>query len=262
MIRKLRKILISVVVVLLIAAFSFFIWLQNKYVVPILVYHHVDYVLEGTLSLNSVSPSNFKRQMRYLRAHDFIILRLYELVTLIESGEPIPHKSVVVTFDDGYEDNYKFAFPILRDLEIPATIFVVSDIVGTPGYLTWDQIKEMQGHGIFIGSHSRRHTYLPDVTYEQQVDEIKTSKRIIEDKLGTSINSFAYPSGGFNNQIKKIVKEAGYKAACATNRGFNKFNKDVYELNRIRVKNLDNNFVLWVKLSGFYNLFRDVKNPE
>ena len=262
MMRKLKKTVIGIILVIFIVALSFFTWLQKKYVVPILVYHHVDYVPEGTLSLNTVSPSNFARQMMYLRKNDYIVLRFYELVNLIESGEPIPRKSVVVTFDDGYEDNYKFAFKILKKNVIPATIFIVTDLVGVHGYLTWDEIKEMQAHGIFIGSHSRRHPYLPDLTYEQQVDEIKERRRIRKEKLGTPINFFAYPSGGFNKQIVRIVKEAGYLGACTTNRGFNRLNTDVYELKRIRIKNLDSDFAMWMKLSGFYNLFRAVKNPE
>ena len=262
MLRKLKKIFIGILGVLFVAVFVFVVWVKDKYVVPILVYHHVDYVPKGTLSLNTVSPSNFERQMRYLRNNDYIVLRLYELVNLIESGEPIPRKSVVVTFDDGYEDNFKYAFKILKKHVIPATIFIVTDLVGTPGFLTWDEIKEMQERGIFIGSHSRRHPYLPELSYEQQADEIKGSRRILMEKLDAPINFLAYPSGGFNKQIIKIVKEAGYKGACTTNRGFNRLNKDVYQLNRIRIKNLDSDFTLWTKLSGYYNLFRATKNPE
>ena len=167
------------------------------------------------------------------------------------------------SFDDGYENNYTYAFNILKKHEFPATIFVVTDLVGTPGFLTWDEINEMTQHGIFIGSHTRTHPYLPDLSYEQQRKEILESRQILKEKLDQPINFFCYPTGGFNEQIKRLVKEAGYLGATTTNRGYDRLNRDVYELKRIRLKTDDvSSFVLWAKFSGYYNLFRRDKHPE
>lgn len=242
---------------------GFFLWASDKYVVPILAYHHIDDIpTYQALNLNIVSPASFEKQMRYLHDSHYTVIQLDSLVNMIKEGKKPPRKSVVITFDDGYENVYTHAYPILKKYEFPATIFVLADFIGAQGYLTLEQMKEMYQHGIFMGAHSRTHAYLPDLTYEGQEEEIVGSKRIIEQKLRGSVNYFAYPSGGFNNQIKKIVKEAGFLGACTTNRGFYRYNQDVYELKRIRIKDTDTTvFSLWAKLSGYYNLFRRIKNP-
>ena len=101
-----------------------------------------------------------------------------------------------------------------------------------------------------------------DYSDKRKEDEIVTSKKILEENLGIEIKYFAYPIGGFNSFIKKVIKANNYKGACATNRGYDKSNKDVFELNRIRFSNKDNSdLILRVKLSGYYNLFRKSKNP-
>jgi len=245
----------------MVVASGFLLWISNQYVVPIMMYHNVNYTDEP--KPNTVSPENFERQMSFLREHRYRVLSLDELVEKIKSGKKISRKSVVVTFDDGYDDNYSYAFDILRKYEIPATIFIPSDLIGTKGYLIWDQVKEMLKNGIHFGSHSRYHSYLPDIPSAGQKEEIEGSKRVLEEELGVEINYFAYPIGGFSEQIKQFVKDAGYKGACATNRGYDRMNKDLFELNRIRFgDNDDNDFVLWAKLSGYYNTFRKTKSPN
>jgi len=115
---------------------------------------------------------------------------------------------------------------------------------------------------IDIGSHTRHHAYLPELSRKEQEDEIKKSKWKLERNLGKRIEYFSYPIGGFSELIKKLVKEAGYKGACATNRGYDRLNKDVFELNRVRFSDNDNrDDILWIKLSGYYNLFREARKP-
>ncbi len=255
----------------LIAVVSLGFWgLSQRYVTPILVYHSVNYsnnpkvlvpIYEGVVTGNIVTPENFFRQMDYLQKHQYNVISLNELVTATVAKSSLPAKSVVITFDDGYADNYVHAFPVLKKYGFPATIFVLVATVGQDGWLTWAQIKEMDTQGIDIGSHTVNHAYLPEISEEKQHYEIEESKKILEEKLGHAANYIAYPAGGFAGQIKTIVKDAGYKGACTTNRGFEKFNRDVYELKRIRVSNKDDSFFLWAKLSGFYNLFRSAKSP-
>jgi peptidoglycan/xylan/chitin deacetylase (PgdA/CDA1 family) len=181
---------------------------------------------------------------------------------LTERREPLPRKSVVITFDDGYTDNYDHAYKILKKYGYPATIFVPSDLVNNEGYLNWVQMRKMINNGITIGSHTRRHAYLPDLSIEEQWDEIAASKKILETNLGVAVDYFSYPIGGFNDAIKQLVKKAGYKGATATNRGYDRLNKDVFELNRIRFSDKDHRIdYLWMKLSGYYNLFREAKAP-
>ncbi len=234
---------------------------SNCYVVPIMAYHHVKQL--DTPQLDTVSPQNFKRHMDYLKKHQFHVVRLDTLVNAIQSHRRLPRKSVVITFDDGNEDNYTNAFPILKKYQFPATIFVISDLVNADGYLSVPQMKEMMAYGIDIGSHTRGHPYLPALSSEDQKNEIYESKRRLERELGVSVKYFAYPSGGFSEQIKQFVREAGYEGACTTNRGHNRFNRDIFALKRIRFGNKDNRpDYMWIKLAGFYNLFRKSRNPQ
>ncbi len=258
--RALKVIFVLIVVaVLLGVGFSF--WLSDKYVVPILGYHHVEYG-DGP-KLNTTTAEIFSRQMRYLKNHGFSVISLDELVEGIKKKKSFPKNTVVITFDDGYEDNYTFAFPILRANGFPATIFIIAGQIDQPGHLTLEHIKEMERHGIVMGSHTVNHSYLPSLPIEEQHRQIEMSKKILEEKLGHSIDYFAYPSGGFSEPIKAMVQKAGYKGALTTNRGYHRFNEDVYELKRVRLNSEDRwSLFLWAKLSGYYNFFRSLKDPH
>ncbi len=239
---------------------GFVFFVRDKYTVPILMYHRVA-SFGATGELNVVSQKSFDRQMKYLKKHGYHVISLDDLIQGITKGVLFYRKSVVITFDDGYEDNYAKAFPTLKRYGFPAIIFVISDSVGKEGFVNWKQLLEMQGQEILIGSHTRSHAYLPDVpSQEQLLDEIVNSKRDLEKALGTEIKYFSYPSGGYTEEIKEMIVNAKYKGACATNRGYDRFNTGVYELKRIRISNNDNAVVMWAKLSGYYNLFRQFKN--
>ncbi len=219
--------------------------------------------LQRKWRLNTVSEKSFEYQMNFMKRHGFQVISFDDLVEGIKEGQQFARNTVVLQFDDGYEDNYKYAFPILKKYGFPAMVFLVSDKIGTPGFLTWDQIKEMEKYNFLAGAHTRHHVYLPRLSLAQAQDEIAGSKKMIEDHLGHSIDYFAYPSGGFTEEIKRLVKEAGYKAAVTTNRGKDRFNMDLYELKRIHMNNTDDQYsglILWFKLSGYYNLFRHSKN--
>lgn len=255
-----KKIFIGGFVLSLVIVGGFFVWLSNHYVVPIMMYHNVQTtdIPKG----NTVSPENFDRQMAYLQSHGFNVISFDELVQTTVSKRSLPKKSVVITFDDAYVDNYTEAFKVLKKYGFPAIIFAPSDLIDTPGHLSWDQMREMMNSGVTFGSHSRFHSYLPEHPEKRQRDEIAQSKRILEEHLGVPVKYFGYPIGGFSDPIKKIVKESGYQGAAATNRGYDRFNKDVFEMNRVRFSDKDNrNDYLWIKLSGYYNLFRKLKKP-
>ena len=259
-VRYFKKLLLVVGILLLIFAGVFLSWLPGRYVVPIIMYHQVTHTDHP--QPNWVSPENFEWQMAYLKDHGYDVIPLDDLVMSARAGKVLPRKSVVITFDDGYENNYTHAFKILKKYGFPATIFVPSDKVNTKGRLTWDQMKEMIASGIDIGSHTQTEAYLPDLPFERQQREIRSSRDTLEQNLGITVDHFAYPIGGFSEDIKAIVKEAGYKSASTTNRGYDRFNKDVFELNRVRFSDQDDRKdYLWIKLSGYYNLFREAKNP-
>ena len=260
-IKKFFKIFLVVSIFLIVLVGSFMLWVSDKYVVPIMMYHNVGY--SDKPRLNSVTPENFAKQMAYLHKHGYQVIPFSELVKSIWEKKPLARKSVVITFDDGYEDNYTNAFPILKQYHFPAIIFLVTDVVSKPGFLTWEQIKEMEKADITFGSHTRLHTYLPSLDKAEQRNQIRGSKEILEQQLGHPIEYFAYPSGGFNDSIQALLKETGYKAACTTNRGYHRLNDDPYIIKRIRFGNNDNlDIVLWAKVSGYYQVFRKWKSPE
>lgn len=256
--RILRNIAGGVIAGIIIAAVGFTLWLRDRYVPPIITYHHVG-VPSTKWRLNTVSVKSFEYQMKFLMRHGFEVIGFNDLIDGIKEGQQFARNTVILQFDDGYEDNYTYAFPVLKKYGFPATEFLVSDMVGKPGFLTWDQIKEMEQYRIMAGSHTRHHVYLPALSLERAQDEIAGSKKVIEDHLGHRIDYFAYPVGGFTQNIKALVHDAGYQAAVTTNRGKNRFNSDLYAIKRIHMSNTDNRYsglILWFKLSGYYNLFR------
>ncbi|MDP8213251.1 MAG: polysaccharide deacetylase family protein [Candidatus Zapsychrus exili] len=256
---KTKKIFIIAVFFVCISALIFKVWLADKYVVPILMYHEIKSL--DHYEPNFVSPKHFDIQMRYLKKHNYNVINIDEFLRFIENNEILPRNTILITFDDGSKNNYTKALPVLSKYGLVATFFVPSDKVGLEGRMSWNDLSEIFLHGSKIGSHTRTEAYLPDVSIESQRDEIITSKIILERNLGKNIKFIAYPIGGFSEGIKDIVKEAGYKAAFATNRGFDRFNKDLFELNRVRMSNRDiSNIAMWVKFSGYYNLFRKLKN--
>jgi len=262
--KMLRRVLAVLLVLTVLVGGLYLFWLSPQYVVPILMYHRFGYEDRNLF----VTPENFKRQMQYLSDKGYNVITLDELVEGIKNDIVFEHNSVVITIDDGFEDNFTHAFPVLKEQGYPATIFVIANymdkVVDGEAYLKWKDIREMLKHDITIGGHSKNHVYLPLVKEDDRLwDETVGCKKLIEDKLGRRINYFCYPTGAFSEKIKKLVKKAGYKAACTTNRGFVELNKDVYELKRVKVKNSDMNKPLSfrAKLSGYYNLFRSRRNP-
>ncbi|MDD5691551.1 MAG: polysaccharide deacetylase family protein, partial [Candidatus Omnitrophica bacterium] len=178
---------------------------------------------------------------------------------------------VVITFDDGYKDNFEYAYPVLKRLGFAATIFIITDFMGKGSdeegkeFLGWDEVVAMSKNKISFGSHTKTHFYLGAIKDEEAAfEEIAGSKKAIEQKIGIPVDYFCYPGGGFNEKIKESVARAGYKGACSTNRGFADFNSDVYELKRVKVTNSDMTKPLsfWIKLSGYYNILRKEKSPH
>ncbi len=258
--QNIKKAILAVFAVFVIAFSGLYLWLSGHYVVPILMYHIVDYA--PAPEPNWVTPENFDFQMHYLKEHHFNVISLSEYVDHVKNKKDFSRKTIVITFDDGCEDNYSKAFPILKKYHFPATIFLVSSWVDREGFLTVRQIKEMREFGINFGAHSKTHPHLPSILTEQKYDEIVNGKKDLEAKLGFPIRSLAYPFGGFNDEIKEIVKNSGYDVAVTTNRGNGRFNRDLYALKRVRLSDKDNkDYILWMKFLGYYNLLRKPRTP-
>lgn len=255
-----RSLFLSVICSLLSAVFVLLaLWLPKQYQVPVLMYHSV--ARAWFEPLNNVQPEHFAQQMAYLKRAGYKVMSVADLIDEKASGRAHDRKSVVITFDDGYENNYTAAYPVLKEQGIPATVFVEVARLGTPGYFSWEQAKEMDAHGLAVESHVMTGAYLPGLPHGQVVSEVTQSKRVLEMNLGRPVRFLAYPVGGFSENIRQVVRQAGYAAAFTTNRGYGRVPRDVYEIRRIRVKDSDRDLQLWVKLSGYYNLFRSSKKP-
>jgi len=239
------------------------VFLDSKYVVPILMYHSIDEKAAETKL--SVLPENFARQMRFLNDRNYNVVTLKELVDIIRSKKKFPPKTVAITFDDGYENNYLEAFPVIKKYGIPITIFMVINNIGKKGYLSLDQIKEMTASGLVaVDSHTLTHSYLPKIKDKDKLaDEIYISKIEIEDMTGRRNLFFSYPLGGFNKEIRYMVKAAGYYGACATNPGGKYPRNDIYALKRIRIsRTSDSMFVFWIEASGYYTFIKEIRDEE
>ena len=185
-----------------------------------------------------ISPVEFARHLDWLKDRGYTTITMKEYLMARATGDSLPSKPVVITLDDGYDDNYLTAFPLLRERGMRATVFLIADKIGRKGYLSLEQLIEMREYGIEFGSHSMTHTDLKKSGREVQRREVRNSRRVIEDALGTDVISFCYPSGQYNLGVIEEAKVAGYMGAVTVNPGQITDKSRVYELPRIRVYGL------------------------
>ena len=264
--RALRRIgvILAIILILVLFALNF---LSRNYVVPVLMYHSINTHIAKEMSGLAVSPATFDRQMNFLRSHNYNVVPLEDLVALIKDNKKIPPKTIAITFDDGYADNYSYAFPVLKKYRIPATIFIIVNEVGRKegDRLSWEQIKEMQGSGLVtFGSHTLRHERLVNIKSPQDLKaEVFESKKILENKLSQKINLFSYPEGCYNREVRQLVIDAGYSAAVATIPGKQPLKNDIFLLKRIRIsENSRDMFIFAVETSGYYTMMKEYKKER
>jgi len=218
------------------------------YETPVLMYHLVDEPVKE--SSVYVRPDSFERQMEFLKLHRYRVVPLEELLADIQMGRKIPAKTVAITFDDGTIDNFTNAFPVLRKMHFPATIFMITSNIGRPGWLSEEDLKILSESGVTIGSHTVNHAFLPELSPEEVRFELTASKKRLEDLLGHEVRLFSYPAGGVTPAIEQAVKDAGYAGAVTTNYG--SVRNDPYAMHRVKVSDSSRNlFRFWTKVSGF-----------
>ncbi|OGL46399.1 MAG: hypothetical protein A2W05_10265 [Candidatus Schekmanbacteria bacterium RBG_16_38_10] len=196
----------------------------------------------------AVSPDKFRRQMQCLKVMGYTPISLDDLHGyFVNKYSNLPEKPIAITFDDGYIDNYENAFPVLKEYNFPAAIFMVSGFIGkfnmwdiANGYpekplMGWRELQEIVKGGVTIGSHTINHPWLTQLNSDEAKREVGESKKSLEDRLGMPINHFAYPYGDLNQPIVDMVKDAGYVTACSVRAGFNMKNTDPFILKRIGV---------------------------
>lgn len=183
---------------------------------PVFYYHRVGPFRPGAPRKGNVEPARFRAQLEFLGRRGVEFLTLDEVL----AGK----RGAAVTFDDGFRDCLEHALPVLRDLRVPATFFIVAGGVGgtdawnrrTPlpeeRVMDWDDLKRLLDAGLSVGSHSMTHT-------ELTAAEVAGSKRLLEERLGVKVPHFAYPRGEFPAEAPGWVRDAGYAAGWATKGG-------------------------------------------
>ena len=227
---------------------------ENKIVhsalkIPIFIYHSVRPYINGESQIQDdfdVTPELLERQLSYLKDNGYATITLDQFVADIENGTTGKiNKPVMLTFDDGWRNQYKYAFPLLKKYGLKATFYVYTNPIDhhKEHFLTWDEIKEMDEAGMTIGSHTVTHPYLSNLPQEALRREIALSKQILEKELGKPVLHFASPFGYIDPQIMQIVKDARYKTARTTYKGIYHTKDDLLQLRGILVGDNFNDFV-------------------
>jgi peptidoglycan/xylan/chitin deacetylase (PgdA/CDA1 family) len=208
--------------------------------VNVLMYHHIqpeDEAKKLKQTGLTVSPEYFKIQMAYLKSEGYTPIFPIELIKFFDDGVYLPKKPVMITLDDAYEDNYLYAYPILKELSTKAIIFTPTGLVTVMDYLNWNEIAEMNQSGlVYFANHTWSHhssTGSPEVLDK----EISLADRQLGEKGLNEDNVFAYPYGKPSNGAEMSLIKYGYKLAFTTNYGNIMCKGKRFELPRIRIGN-------------------------
>lgn len=247
---------------------------RKKYEVPVIMYHRVINNAENEGVYGTyIYEDMFKKHLQYLKDKNYTVITFKDLDKIgwrnrFEKGK----KYIILTFDDGYKDNYDLAFPILKEFNFKATIF----LMGKSAYNEWDvkaggerkfslmsveMIKEMQDYGIEFGAHTFNHPKINTLSNEEIEHQIVDVKKPLEEKIGKEIITFAYPYGILNDYAKEMAKKAGYTFALATDSGSVCLSDDLYQIRRIAIFPNTNLFSFKRKVAGNYNFIK-IKREE
>ncbi len=230
--------------------------------VPVLMYHHVN---NHKGDMVTVTPETFEKQMQFLSMSGYRTLKTHELRSYISGELHLKEKAVMVTFDDGWLDNYVYAYPVLKKYGINATIFLVTGWIGSTSdktlisglhiptheeagllvnnnkgskaMLSWDLISEMDKSGL-VEFHSHTHSHLKchQLGEKELETELRESKRVIEERLMRECAGLCWPMGRYSDQAMRSAKERGYKALFTTDYGVNNESSNPFAIRRIAVK--------------------------
>jgi peptidoglycan/xylan/chitin deacetylase (PgdA/CDA1 family) len=227
----------------------------NYIQLPVLMYHHVSDLTAKERKNNptadslTVSPTVFEKQLSILKSNNFTSITSDDLFNYIKNQQPLPVNPVMITFDDGYKDNYINALPLLKKYNFRADFSVITGVIGAPAYMNWSDLVDLKNSGMTISSHTVNHCYLaqskkdsasgnyiflPSPINNQSTElcpefakaitlntgqiknELTASKKILEDKLDIIVHSIFYPYGHYNDQVMVIAKQAGYDFGWTT----------------------------------------------
>lgn len=190
----------------------------------ILMYHSV----AENKAFFTVHPKDFERQLKFFQSHDFTMLPLSNLIAKLNTKSDIS-KIVVLTFDDGYQDNYEHVFPLLLKYQVPATIFLVTGAIGSTvknsegielPILTKKEIQEMEGSNLIeFMPHTREHIPLTELSFSAAIEQVESSRKEVEELTGKAAPILSYPKGRHAGYLIDYLKEHNWLGAVTVNEG-------------------------------------------
>lgn len=238
--------------------------------VPILMYHRIA-VIPG--DRNALAPDKFKQQLAYLASHGYHTVSLHDLYEYYTAGKALPPKPVVLTFDDGYEDNFSVAAPLLTAHNMKATVFPIAGWVGRPNQwenfgkaptttMNWEQLRAWLDSGMEIGSHTVSHPFLSRLSAEDVQAELTESKKALLERLNIDTAFLCYPYGSYSAQVVSAAREAGYKGALAIYDQAPLWKLDLYALPRIPVSSRQPLWEFAIKVSWLHFVLLVLRKAE
>ena len=199
--------------------------------IPVLMFHSISTIPGNSLG---VPVKQFNEEIEWLHQRKYQSLSLEEFYQALINKAPIPEKPILLTFDDGYSDNYSAAWPILRQYGFRATFFISTNSVG-PGMMNWDQLNDLARQQNSIGSHTVNHYDLATLSTKQQNEELSLSKTELENHLGISVQALCFPSGRYNKTTLELMPALGYRLGFTTKTGKVHLGDDLLSLKRLRI---------------------------
>ncbi len=208
------------------------------------MYHHIAVPPPDADAIRrdlSVSPVNFEEQLRYLRESGYHSITLRDLIYYLALGWPLPENPIVLTFDDGYRDNYTNAYPLLQKYGFVATFFPITAPIdqGNEEYLSWEEVREMSERGMEFGCHSYTHPDLRGKPIDYIIWQVVGSKEAVEARTHRPVRFFSYPSGRYDQRVVDILRSAHFWGAVTIEQGTRQSSEHPFRLKRIRVRGSD-----------------------
>lgn len=199
--------------------------------IPVLMYHSISTIPGNSLG---VPVKQFSEEMEWLHRQNYHSLSIEEFYQALAKKAPVPEKPILLTFDDGYSDNYSSAWPILHEYGFRGTFFIVTNSVG-PGMMNWDQLADLSRNGNSIESHTVHHLDLAALSSKQQEAEIGVAKQELESYLDIKVQALCFPSGRYNQTTLELMPKLGYTLGFTTKPGNVHIGDNPLTLNRVRI---------------------------
>lgn len=205
----------------------------NEVRIPILMYHSIS---DSDPNNNLLVPvEQFEVEVKWLKENGFTPMLLEDVLEAYNTGY-VPKKPVVITFDDGYEDNYTDAYRILKENKMKATFFIITNNIDKDSYyMDSDMLKEMKDNGMAIENHTSRHIEFTNISRDEKATIIQEGIDALKEKVGVDSKFVCYPVGRYDEETIEVEKELGIKAAVTTESGISSISDVIYSLKRVRM---------------------------